>query len=222
MRVNGEIILKDGAQIDEERDEVSVNGEQVWYQRFFYLMLNKPQGVVCANDDERHETVFDLLPDLPKGAFTVGRLDLDTTGLLLITNDGQLAHQLLSPRHHVCKWYAVGLDAPLDDAALQKLQSGIDLGDFITMPAQIGRHEGNELQLGIREGKFHQVKRMMHALNREVITLHRYAFGPLQLGDLTIGEWRPLEEEEIHALKGGAHHGYAETDREEETRGSAH
>ena len=149
-------------------------------------------------------------------------LGLDTTGLLLITNDGQLAHQLLSPRHHVCKWYAVGLDAPLDDAALQKLQSGIDLGDFITMPAQIGRHEGNELQLGIREGKFHQVKRMMHALNREVITLHRYAFGPLQLGDLAIGEWRPLEEEEIHALKGGAHHGYAETDREEETRGSAH
>ena len=101
---------------------------------------------------------------------------------------------------------------------------GIVLGDgYRCLPARLFYAEGAvRAAVAIREGKFHQVKRMMHALNREVITLHRYAFGPLQLGDLTIGEWRPLEEEEIHVLKGGAHHGYAETDREEETRGSAH
>ena len=114
VRVNGVIIMKEGAQIKEDSDEVTVNGETIHYQKYLYLMMNKPAGTVCANEDSLHETVFDLLPSLPKGMFTAGRLDLDTTGLLLITNDGPLAHRLLSPRRHVVKWYAVTLDAPLD------------------------------------------------------------------------------------------------------------
>ena len=184
-------------------------------------MMNKPAGTVCANEDSLHETVFDLLPSLPKGMFTAGRLDLDTTGLLLITNDGPLAHRLLSPRRHVVKWYAVTLDAPLDAQALDRLRKGIDLGDFVSMPALIGSCEGNQMQLGIREGKYHQVKRMMKAVGREVRALHRYAFGPLTLDDLQPGEWRMLTALELHALKEESEDGDAEADRKKETRKGA-
>lgn len=221
VRVNGVIIMKEGAQIKEDSDEVTVNGETIHYQKYLYLMMNKPAGTVCANEDSLHETVFDLLPSLPKGMFTAGRLDLDTTGLLLITNDGPLAHRLLSPRRHVVKWYAVTLDAPLDAQALDRLRKGIDLGDFVSMPALIGSCEGNQMQLGIREGKYHQVKRMMKAVGREVCALHRYAFGPLTLDDLQPGEWRMLTALELHALKEESEDGDAEADRKKETRKGA-
>ena len=203
VRVNGEIILKDGAQIDEERDEVSVNGEQVWYQRFFYLMLNKPQGVVCANDDGRHETVFDLLPDLPKGAFTVGRLDLDTTGLLLVTNDGALAHRLLAPRSHVDKVYLARVEGRVEAGDVEAFARGVTLEDgLVCMPAGLEPlGDGRECLVTLREGKFHQVKRMLAARGKPVLSLHRLSMGPLRLdGSLEPGSWRPLTEGEREEL----------------------
>lgn len=206
--VNGSVETKTDRRIDPDKDQVQFDGAAVAYKRQEYYMLNKPQGVVSATEDKRHRTVIDLL-DTEKRAdlFPVGRLDIDTEGLLLITNDGDLAHRLLAPKKHVDKtYYAVVAGVlPVDVAAV--IAAGMTLGDgTAVMPArlEIESSEGGEsrVRLTIREGKFHQVKRMFEALGCEVNYLKRLSMGSLTLDEsLEPGEFRELREAELLLLK---------------------
>lgn len=205
VRVNGEIVRNDDFKINENEDEVYVYDEPIFYQEFYYVMLNKPNGYVSATMDDRDPTVLDLIyEDFAFALFPVGRLDKDTEGLLLLTNDGALAHNLLSPKKHVDKDYYVQLDSSFDDEDIAKLEAGIALNEEeICAPAKVERLSEDEMILTIQEGKFHQVKRMMHAIDNEVVYLKRLRMGTLVLDeDLPLGEYRMLSEEEISLLKG--------------------
>lgn len=196
--------------IHPEQNQVSVDGRLVSYVRYEYYMLNKPQGVVSATEDSRYQTVIGLIADRKRNdLFPVGRLDIDTEGLLLITNDGDLAHQLLSPKKHVDKVYFACVEGELPPDAKQRMAEGLVLSDGTpTRPALLeilkqGNEEAaSEIRLTIREGKFHQVKRMFEALGCCVVYLKRMSMGSLTLDeDLRPGEYRPLKEEEIRKLK---------------------
>ena len=168
-----------------------------------YYMLNKPQGVVSATQDNTCKTVLDILDvDCKKDLFPVGRLDKDTEGLLLITNDGELAHKLLSPKKHVDKTYLVGIARKLSTEDIEKLELGVDIGEkHLTQPAKVEVISDTEIKLTIHEGKFHQVKRMLKAVDNEVLTLKRVSFGGLKLDEtLKTGEYRELTEQEIEIL----------------------
>ena len=167
-------------------------------------MLNKPAGVITATEDAHHETVMDLLPErfARMQVAPVGRLDKDTTGLLLLTNDGALAHRLLSPKRHVEKIYDVCYEETLVPDAVARCAAGIDLGDFTSAPAALALLEEGHCRLTLREGKFHQVKRMLHALGGVVVALERVAFGGLALdAALAAGQWRLLSEDEVAQLR---------------------
>ncbi len=202
VTVNGVNALKDKQQIDEFQDEVCVYGEKLAYAQNHFIMMNKPAGVICANRDDYHETIMDLFDCfIGTDMFPVGRLDIDTEGLLLICNDGKLAHRLLSPKHHVDKCYEVHLAKEIDAAQIQKLNSELDLGDFISKPAQVEVITPTCIHMVIQEGKFHQVKRMLQAVDNEVVYLKRLRFGPLSLDEsLAPGEWRYLTKSETDAL----------------------
>ncbi len=186
---------------------ISVDGRVVGYAHMEYYMLNKPAGVVSATEDANCRTVLDCIErKMRKDLFPVGRLDKDTEGLLLITNDGDLAHALLSPKKHVEKRYYVEIDGMLDDDMVKVLSEGVDLGDFVTMPAKVsifGILPGKmAVIITIMEGKFHQVKRMFEAVGRTVTYLKRVSMGPLILDEtLKTGEYRALTEAEIDMLK---------------------
>ena len=204
IQVNGEIVSKAGLNIQEDRDEVRIDDEILQYDHQVYIMLNKPKDVISAPRDNLHETVMELIDDiLPPDCFPVGRLDIDTEGLLLISNDGALAHRLLSPRHHVAKTYEVHVREELSEAAIKRIQAGIRIDqDEQCLPAQIEQLKETVYLLTIEEGKYHQVKRMMQAVDNEVIYLKRLTMGPLTLdSSLELGEWRYLEEAELAALK---------------------
>lgn len=192
--------------IDETADEVCLNGEKLTYARFAYYLLHKPAGCVSAVSDEVHRTVMDYLPDaLRRGLFPVGRLDLDTEGLLLLTDDGALSHALLSPTKHVNKTYYVKVAGSVTEDEVRLFGQGIDIGEAKpTMPAELvilQSGEQSEVELTISEGKYHQVKRMFAATGKEVVYLKRIAMGPLVLPvDLKAGEYRPLTKEERTAL----------------------
>lgn len=188
-----------------------VDGQSVLCERYTYLMLHKPAGLVSATEDPRQATVLDLLPEhLRKiGLFPAGRLDRDTEGLLLLTNDGALAHDLLSPRKHVDKTYFVRVEGRLDQSDAEAFQSGMTLGDgLVCLPAGLALLEApDEALVTLREGKYHQIKRMLAARGKPVRYLKRLAMGPLALDQtLEKGQWRPLEEEELTQLRsaGGA------------------
>lgn len=205
ITVNGEIIRDDSKKVDEVNDIICFDGKEVKYQKFVYFMLNKPQGVVSATEDETSKTVLDLLPQqcYKQGVFPVGRLDKDTTGLLLLTNDGDLAHQLLSPKKHVDKCYLATLENPITQDMITELENGITLADgYHCLPAKVKIAEKNtEIFLTIQEGKFHQVKRMMHAVGNNVTALKRISMGPLHLDQLlSEGMYRPLTSDELNAL----------------------
>jgi len=196
--------------IDPEQQQVSVDGRPVSYVRYEYYMLNKPQGVVSATEDSRYETVISLIEERKRDdLFPVGRLDIDTEGLLLITNDGDLAHRLLSPKKHVDKVYFARIEGELPPDAKERMEEGLVLSDGTpTMPARLEvRKQGkgevpSESYLTIREGKFHQVKRMFETLGCCVIYLKRMSMGSLILDEaLKPGEYRPLSEDEILKLK---------------------
>lgn len=196
--------------IDPEQQQVSVDGRPVSYVRYEYYMLNKPQGVVSATEDSRYETVISLIDERKRDdLFPVGRLDIDTEGLLLITNDGDLAHRLLSPKKHVDKVYFARVEGELPHDAEERMEEGLVLSDgTLTMPALLevrkrGKDEvPSEICLTIREGKFHQVKRMFETLGCRVIYLKRMSMGSLILDEaLKPGEYRPLSEDEILKLK---------------------
>ena len=201
--VNDVVVKKDDIKIDEKKDVVVVDGQVVEFEQDVYIMLNKPQGVISATEDDRYETVLDCIGTARNDLFPVGRLDIDTEGLLLITNDGVLAHDLLSPKKHVDKIYEVHLDQPWNPEFEKEIEKGIRINDEeVCLPATVEQIDQKILLLTITEGKFHQVKRMMHACDNEVIFLKRLTMGPLHLDeDLEPGQWRPCTEEEISALK---------------------
>ncbi len=207
--VNGKNVADPSVHIDEQADEVSLNGESIVYEEFRYYMLNKPQGVVSATEDGKCNTVLDLLEGVNrKDMFPVGRLDKDTEGLLLITNDGKLAHDLLSPRHHVDKKYYVRVDIPLTDDDVKTFAEGVDIGDDkLTLPAHIEDVSDDESPayiVTICEGRFHQIKRMFDAFGSNVTYLKRLSMGTLALdADLASGQFRPLTQDEVTDLKKG-------------------
>jgi 16S rRNA pseudouridine516 synthase len=198
---------KTDRKIDPEQNQVTVDGRQVSYVAFEYYMLNKPQGVVSATEDKRYETVIGLIDERKRDdLFPVGRLDIDTEGLLIITNDGDLAHQLLSPKKHVDKIYFARIEGTLPPDAKERIQEGLILSDGTpTLPARLEvleTREITEVRLTIREGKFHQVKRMFETLGCCVVYLRRMSMGGLSLDEtLKPGEYRPLRKEEIEELK---------------------
>lgn len=206
VRINGEVKKRPEVKIGSE-DIVHFKGNPVNYVEYEYIMLNKPAGVVSATEDRRDKTVIDLVNCRRKDLFPVGRLDKDTEGLLLLTNDGELAHRLLSPKHHVPKVYYARVSGRMDGDDILKFKEGLDLGeDFKTLPAEleilkVHEDETTEIQLKIYEGKFHQVKRMVHAVGKEVVYLKRLSMGSLVLDEkLLPGEYRPLTESEREAL----------------------
>ncbi|MEG0177355.1 MAG: pseudouridine synthase [Anaerorhabdus sp.] len=203
VSINGVICTKEDFKFDEENDELSIDGVNVLYSKYVYIMLNKPQGVISATEDGLHETVLNCIQDSTKGLFPVGRLDIDTEGLCLISNDGQLAHDLLSPKKHVAKTYYVEISNPLTSEHIKLLESGITIdGDELCKPANVKILTDNSLELTIMEGKFHQVKRMMIACDSEVTYLKRLTIGSLVLdSELELGEWRYLTDQELESLK---------------------
>ena len=204
VTVDGEVIKKAEYKFDESKAKVYVKEKEVAYQKFYYYMLHKPAGVVSATVDNHDRTVMELLKDAPgKDLFPVGRLDKDTEGLLLITNDGELCHNLLSPKKHVDKTYLVETRECITEKMMQELEEGVDIGeDKPTMPAIVKLLEDKKLELTIREGKFHQVKRMLQAVENEVVYLKRLSMGSLVLDEkLGLGEFRCLTNQEIEDLK---------------------
>lgn len=192
--------------VDTCHDQIQVCGKLVEFTGFEYFMLNKPQGYVSATKDNLHPTVLELIQDKKrKDLFPVGRLDIDTEGLLLITNDGKLANHLLAPRHHVGKTYFVRVDGCVDEEDITLFAKGMDIGDDRpTRPAQIEilkAGETSEVMVAIVEGRYHQVKRMFAAIGKPVLYLRRMAMGSLVLDDtLALGSYRRLTEEEIQKL----------------------
>ena len=206
VKINGLPVRKPETKIDTEKDEVMYREQPAAYEKYEYYMLNKPAGVISATTDKREKTVLDLIGEKQrKDLFPVGRLDKDTEGLLLITNDGELAHRLLSPKKHVDKVYYVRVQGELVEEDIRRLAEGIDIGEEkLTLPARLViRKSGqfSEAEITIQEGKFHQVKRMFHALGKEVVYLKRLSMGTLVLdGNLKPGEYRKLTKEERDGL----------------------
>lgn len=205
VTVNGSIVLKPEQHINEKSDEIYYKGQRCVYEQFVYYMLHKPSGVVSATEDAHERTVIDLIGDERRDdLFPVGRLDKDTEGLLLITNDGVLAHELLSPAKHVEKEYECHLLEPFDEKQKNLLEQGVDIGEkLLTMPAVVHTLDDKMITLTITEGKFHQVKRMLHAVGNEVVYLKRIRMGSLMLdAELPKGSYRRLTEEEVAKLSG--------------------
>ncbi|WP_100331891.1 pseudouridine synthase [Bacillus xiapuensis] len=207
VAVNEELV-KDGKQhVNPKEDRILVHGEEVHYREFIYLMMNKPPGVISATEDLREETVIDLLAHEHAvfEPFPVGRLDKDTEGLLLLTNDGKLSHRLLSPKKHVPKTYFAVIEGEVTAADIEAFRRGVTLDDgYVTKPGELvivksGLH--SDIELTITEGKFHQVKRMFAAVGKRVVYLKRLSMGPLQLDEeLELGEYRELLPKELELL----------------------
>lgn len=204
IKVNDQLVRNDDLKINENQDVVMLDDEPISYEQTIYMMLNKPAGVISATFDEKQATVMNCFDEfIPLDAFPVGRLDIDTEGLLLITNDGALAHELLAPKKHVDKVYYVKLKEMISDEGIKALEAGIQINDEeCCAPASVKQLSDTEIELTIHEGKFHQVKRMMHAIDNEVLYLKRLRMGTLKLDEtLKCGEYRPLTKEEINELK---------------------
>ncbi len=211
--VNGETVQDAALALREDAARVTLDGEVIQYRDGLHLVLNKPAGVLTAARDPRRATVMDLLPPLAEAldCMPVGRLDLDTEGLLIFTTDGQLAHRLLSPKRHVDKLYLAETDAPLTEQDVAAFAEGIVLSDFTALPAVLEPLAGTcQARVTVQEGKFHQVKRMFQARGKTVLRLKRLAFGGVWLDEsLAPGQWRELTAAELSQLMdvsgGGAH-----------------
>lgn len=202
VTVNGNSVKDPGMNVTEQ-DEICLRGKKLDTRLSRCLMLNKPSGVLTADEDHRCSTVMDILPPVYRslGCMPVGRLDKDTTGLLLLTTDGQLAHRLISPKNEIAKVYVAAVDGKLDTADVQAFAAGIPLKDFTALPAKLEILEEVVGRVTVFEGKYHQVKRMFGARGKPVVTLRRLSFGPLGLDEgLAEGEFRELTREEIQLL----------------------
>ena len=203
VTVNDVIVKKPESKVSES-DIICFQGQILSSEEYSYYMLHKPAGIISATEDSMHQTVLDYFKEEPcKNLYPVGRLDKDTEGLLLITNDGELGHRLLSPRHHIPKTYYVELHNSITQEDIHLLESGIDIGEKrLTLPAKIQSISENILYITITEGKYHQIKRMFEAVNNKVIYLKRISMGELTLDEtLEKGEYRRLTPEEISYLK---------------------
>lgn len=206
VTVDGVTVKKPEEKVNELTQKVCVNGKQIGYEKFEYYMLNKPKGVVSATTDQKDQTVVELIESRKrKDLFPVGRLDKDTEGLLLITNDGELAHRLLAPKKHVDKVYYAKIDGTVTEETVARFREGLDIGsgEFAKPSSLTIVKSGliSEIELTIQEGKFHQVKRMFHAVGMEVLELKRLSMGSLVLDPaLKPGEYRRLKEEEVEKL----------------------
>lgn len=213
IQVDGQVVRTDKTQIDETKAQVTFDGEVIAYQKYFYYMLNKPAGVISATVDNYEETVVDLLADedFREDLFPVGRLDKDTEGFLLLSNDGALAHRILSPKHHVEKEYYAQVKGLLTEEDVTAFGQGLVIdGGEETLPAQltivsVDEAAGtSEMRLILHEGKFHQVKRMVQAVGKEVTYLQRIRMGQVPLDpELALGAYRPLTAAEVKALERG-------------------
>lgn len=214
IQVNGEVATNPGLKVDPDTDDVRVGGERIFYEEFVYYMLNKPAGVISATEDYVHETVLDLLDpsDSVQEPHPVGRLDKDTEGLLILTNDGQLTHQLTSPKKQIDKEYYAEIEGIVTEEDVQAFKEGVvlieDKEEYVTQPATLEIIEIIEedhvsvVHVTIQEGKFHQVKRMFHAVGKEVTYLKRIRMNQLTLDEsLPLGVYRRLTEEELEQLK---------------------
>lgn len=206
VQVNGETVKRPEIKLNTETDVVCCHGRTVGYEEYEYYMLNKPAGIISASEDRKEKTVVDLISSRKrKDLFPVGRLDRDTEGLLLITNDGELAHRLLSPKKHVDKVYYAKVEGKVTEEDIRHFAEGIDIGEgHLTLPADLKILESGEIsriELTIREGKFHQVKRMFHAVGKGVLYLKRLKMGSLILDEtLTPGEYRALTKSELDKI----------------------
>ncbi|WP_287892521.1 pseudouridine synthase [Romboutsia sp.] len=208
ISVNGKVINNPGIQVDSENDEVIFNGEKIVYREFIYIMLNKPDGYISATFDKYDPIVLDLIDQsyLVFEPFPVGRLDKDTEGLLVLTNDGQLAHRVLSPKKHVPKTYYAKIQGKVTEEDILAFEKGVILDDgYETMPSQLKilkSDDMSEIELTIHEGKFHQVKRMFESVGKKVVYLKRLSMGKLKLDEsLKLGEYRELTEEEVKLIE---------------------
>ena len=200
VKVNGVITKSSKEQIDETKDKITCKNEELEYKEFRYYVMHKPSGYITAIDDYREKTVMEVLPEwvIRKDLFPVGRLDKDTEGLLLFTNNGRLSHELLSPKKHVDKIYEVHLRESISDENIKKLESGvIILDNYFTKEAKVNKVEDKIIELTITEGKYHQVKEMLKAVGNEVFYLKRLSFGKLELGNLKKGEVIEISFEDI-------------------------
>lgn len=208
ISVNGKVINNPGVQVDSENDDVRFNGEKIVYREFVYIMLNKPDGYISATYDKYDPIVLDLIDQsyLVFEPFPVGRLDKDTEGLLVLTNDGQLAHRVLSPKKHVPKTYYAKIQGKVTEEDILAFEKGVILDDgYETMPSQLKilkSDDMSEIELTIHEGKFHQVKRMFESVGKKVVYLKRLSMGKLKLDEsLGLGEYRELTEEEVKLIE---------------------
>lgn len=210
IKVNGELVKNGKDQLDPDAAQVTINDQPVAIQLTKYLMLNKPQNVITATEDASQRTVLDLISatDSVKGLAPVGRLDKDTTGLLLLTNDGQLAHRLLAPQKHVAKTYQATIDGIVNEDTVSRFKTGIQLKDGthcksadLKIISTSEDEKQSQIEITITEGKYHQIKRMFAACEMHVAALNRIAMGPLKLdSSLKPGQSRPLSESEIQSL----------------------
>ena len=207
VMVNGKVVKKPELKINETTDQILCQGKKASYQKNIYLMLHKPAGVVSATEDNREKTVLDLVrpEDRKNGLFPVGRLDKDTEGLLLLTDDGELAHRLLSPKKHVDKTYYAKIDGQVTEEHVKQFREGLDIGDEKkTLPAVLTillSGPVSEIEVTIHEGRFHQIKRMFEAVGCKVTYLKRLSMGSLVLDEtLPSEEYRPLTEAELEGL----------------------
>ena len=206
--INGKVVKDSAVKVDLNIDEVRIDGEIINLKKHIYIMMNKPQGVISASDSENDETVVDLVPEelYRKGLFPAGRLDKDTTGFVLITDDGDFAHKILSPKNHIFKTYLARLEHQLSDDNIKMLENGITLADGTTLKeakVEIVEHSENPLvKIMICEGKYHQVKRMFAAAGNKVIALHRSKMGDLELDEnLKPGECREITPDELFKIQ---------------------
>ena len=201
VTVNGEIVKKDDYKLDEEKDIVYISNQLIEYNKYTYLMLHKPSGYVTSTKDDA-PTVMELLPNEFKNLFPVGRLDKDTEGLLLFTNDGMLIHYLTSPKKQVTKTYYVELLKEIKEEIIPLFKDGVTLDDgYVTLPSALEIIDSKKVLLTITEGKYHQVKRMFLSVNNKVTYLKRISFGPIMLGELEYNTFRKLTTDEIEQLK---------------------
>ncbi len=207
VEINGQIIKKDDFQVKENQDQICVDGQPIYYEKYVYIMLNKPAGYISATEDGLHPTVVSLIEGYEHyHLFPVGRLDIDTHGLIFLTNDGLLAHNLLSPKKQVSKIYYAKIDGVVTKADQDLFKAGIELDDFTCMPANLkilnSDDSQSEVEVEIYEGKFHQIKRMFEKVGKKVIYLKRLKMKTLVLDpDLEEGEYRLLTQEELDNLK---------------------
>ena len=206
VKVNGVTVTGPETKIDTESDEVELDSQRIGYEEYRYYMLNKPAGVISATKDKLSDTVIEILKaENTKDLFPVGRLDKDSEGLLIISNDGKFAHNVLSPAKHVDKTYYVRLDKKPDDDEVSKIENGIDIGDDKPcLPSKVKVISDDEAYITISEGRFHQVKRMFSAVGINVTYLKRISMGGLKLDEsLAPGEYKKLSKEEINEVFGG-------------------